>query len=511
MKKTAVPFGCSLGEIAMAALSGALLALAFPPFGLHVLAWAAFVPLFSVLDPKRPASALALGFTAGCVFFGGALPWLYTALSVFGHINGPLSVALMALLVAYLSLYFALFAFGAARFAYKPALAIAAPSLFAALEFVRGNALTGFPWALLAHTQHRLPAMIQIASVTGVLGVSFLIMMGNAAFYILLRRGRMGRAAWGVPAAAAIIVAANLAWGTAHKAAVEALPSETLRAVLVQGNIDQERKWDIRFRDEVLSRHLSMTLGAAPIKPDLVVWPEAAMPFFFGYEKGLTENTAAQLRGAGAPVLFGGLGYSRGEGGGRYYNRAYLLGRDGAVSSYDKIHLVPFGEYIPLRGLLFFANKITDAVAGDITAGTSETPMRINGTSAGAQICYEIIFPEGSRRFAANGARFIVNITNDAWYGRSAASAQHLMSLPFRAVENRVPVLRAANTGISCFVSATGEISGETPLFETVTAAGEIQVPPPGRTFYNRYGDVFAWLCAALAAILFLRPAGRRA
>lgn len=496
-------------ETGLATLGGLLLALAFPPFGLHFLAWVAFIPLFASLDSRRPASALARGFTAGFVFFGVTLPWLYTAMSVFGHINAPLSVLLMGVLVAFLALYFALFAWGTARLAHGPLFPVAAAAIFVALEFIRGNALTGFPWAMLAHTQHRLPAMIQSASITGAPGISFLIIMVNAALFLLLRH-RLEKWAWGTAAAAVAMVAANFAWGTAQKNAVEAMPAETLRAALVQGNVDQEKKWDTRERDAILSRHLSMTLNAAAIKPDIIVWPEAAMPFFFGPEVELTAATATQLRGANAPVLFGGMGYDPAPGGARYYNRAFLLNPDGELATYDKIHLVPFGEYVPLRRLLFFVNKLTDAVSGDLGAGSSEIPLKVKGLGAGVQICYEIIFPEGTRRFTANGARFIVNITNDAWYGRSAASAQHLMAIPFRAVENRVPVLRAANTGISCFVSATGVISGETPLFETVSAANDVRIPPPGGTFYMRYGDIFAWLCLASAPIMVFWPGRKR-
>jgi apolipoprotein N-acyltransferase len=200
------------------------------------------------------------------------------------------------------------------------------------------------------------------------------------------------------------------------------------------------------------------------------------------------------------PLLFGGLGLEPGDSPNsyNYTNRAFLLRPDGEDKHYDKLHLVPFGEYVPFRKLLFFVDKITDAIRGDITPGASTKPLDINGISVGVQICYEIIFSEPSRAFANNGASVIVNITNDAWFGHTAASAQHMMSLPFRAVENRVPIIRAANTGVSGFVTAVGTIKKTTPLFETLWISESITVPPTQDTFYKRFGDLFAYLCIAV-------------
>ena len=485
-------------EVCLALLSAILLALSFPPFGLHFLAFFAFVPLLLALDGKRPATALLLGLVTGFVFFAAALHWLYTALAVYGHIDPWLSVLLLLLPLLYLAMYFSLFAWLTSRCTPGEAV-IMAPVYYVALECARGILFLGF-------CLHATPPMIQIASFTGVAGVSFLIIFVNAAISYFLRQVKQGTVSPLVPAAALAVVALNVFWGMGEIRALERAGGVPFTAALVQGNIPQDEKWEPRFQDMVVNRYLGMTREAALKKPDLIIWPEAAAPFYYGTAPYYTQAVRAAAREGGVPLLFGGMAYERGPSGeDRYFNSAFLVTPDGAERRYDKIHLVPFGEYVPYRDLLSFTGDLTKAVAGDTVAGTSAEPIRVDGITAGIQICYEIIFPEGARAFAQNGARLMVNVTNDAWYGRSAASAQELMALPFRAVENRMPVLRAANTGISAFVTASGKILHPTPLFETMTTVETVIVPPVvGQTFYTRYGEVFAYACVAGAVWHFI-------
>ncbi|MBI5636596.1 MAG: apolipoprotein N-acyltransferase [Nitrospinae bacterium] len=495
----------------LALLSGILLTLAFPPFGLHFAAFFAFVPLLAALDGKRPATALLLGLAAGFVFFAATIPWLYTALSVYGHINTPLSILLMLLLDIYLALFFAIFAWLASRCTPGEAV-IMAPVYFVALEWARETLFSGFPWALLGESQYAAPAMIQIASFTGVAGVSFLIMFVNAAVNYFLRQVKQGAASPLIPLAALAVVALNVFWGMGAIGALEKAGGVPFTAALVQGNIAQDEKWDPRFQDMVMGRYLGMTREAALKKPDIIIWPEAAVPFYFGNAPHYTGAVRAAARETGTPLLFGGLAFERGPlGEDRYFNSAFLIAPDGREYRYDKIHLVPFGEYVPYRSILSFARSVTNVIGGDVTAGESTEPIRVDGVTAGMQICYEIIFPEGSRAFAQRGARLMVNLTNDAWYGRSAASAQEMTALPFRAVENRLPVLRAANTGISAAVTASGKIVHPTALFETITAVETVIIPPvAGQTFYTRFGGVFAYACVAMAVWHFIAGGWRR-
>lgn len=490
--------------VGLALLSGILLVLTFPPFGLHFLAFFAFVPLLVALDGTRPASALLLGLITGLLFFVATLYWLYTALAVYGHISPLLSTLLLLLPILYLALYFSLFAWLTSRCTSGEAV-IMAPVYHVALECLRGILFLGL-------CLHASPPMIQIASFTGVAGVSFLIIFVNAAISHFLRQSKKGAASPLIPMAALAVVALNVFWGIGEINALEKAGGTPFTAALVQGNISQDEKWDPRFQDMVVNRYIGMTREAMLKKPDLIIWPEAAAPFYFGNAPHYTEMVRAATREGGVPLLFGGMAWEHGpEGEDRYFNSAFLIKPNGDESRYDKIHLVPFGEYVPYRQSLSFAQDITMAVAGDTVAGTSTVPLHVDGITTGIQICYEIIFPEGTRAFTQNGARLMVNVTNDAWYGRSAASAQELMALPFRAVENRIPVLRAANTGISAAVTASGKILHPTPIFETMTTVETVIIPPIGReTFYTRHGEVFAYACVAIAVWHFIAGGWRR-
>ncbi|MBI3794642.1 MAG: apolipoprotein N-acyltransferase [Nitrospinae bacterium] len=487
------------------ALSGILLVLSFPPFEFHVLAWVALVPLMLSADGSKPATSAVGGLVTGVVFLCGSVFWIYNAMHMYGGINPVISVALLMILILYLSLYFGLFGWFLGRFGGGPGLVVFAPPAFVALEYARGHLLTGFPWELLAHTQYRIPAMIQICSVTGTAGLTFLITLVNAsvAFYIAsMKKGSESRRAAVIPLLALLCVAGNVLWGQAQIQRLKSEGGTPFKAALIQGNIEQDQKWDEKFRQMIAERYFEMTLNASADKPDLILWPEAAAPFLYGkWDPVYTSMMAKVVAGGGAPVVFGALG--RDDAGKKWFNRAYFLAPDGREAKYDKIHLVPFGEYVPLRGILSFAARLTEAIAGDTEKGTDTTPIKLNGISAGIQICYEIIFPDGSREFALNGARIILNITNDAWYGRTAASAQHMMSLPFRAVENHLPVLRSANTGISAFITASGEIKSQTELYQTVIAKDEVIIPPPRQTFYTRFGDLFTILILITACVMY--------
>lgn len=487
----------------LSGLSGILFVLIFPPFNFHLLAWICLVPLLIAISGRPHREAFKYGLCCGVMYFGGVMPWLMNVLSVYGHIPNWLSFALMMLLVVVLALYIGLFALGIGLIGDSTDRALLAPFIFVAVEYMRGHVLSGLPWALLAHSQHQVPAVIQVASVTGVYGVTFVIVLVNSAIAHYVLKPGDTRLSSRLLAGALLIAFLNTAWGQWKIDEVKSMGGQQFKAAVIQGNIDQGIKWDRKYKAETLSKYLRLTREAAADKPDLIVWPETAVPFFYGRDKVPTEQVRALVRESGVPLLFGGLGIEKSDspGGYDYMNRAFVVMPDRRERHYDKQHLVPFGEYVPFRRLLFFVDKITDAVRGDITPGVDTIPITVNGQAVGIQICYEIIFSEPSRAFARNGASIIVNITNDAWFGNTSASAQHMMSLPFRAVENRLPIIRAANTGISGFVSAIGEIKITTPLFETVLVSEELTVPAVRDTFYKRFGDVFAWLCFAVSAV----------
>jgi apolipoprotein N-acyltransferase len=287
------------------------------------------------------------------------------------------------------------------------------------------------------------------------------------------------------------------AWRSRQLAAMP--PAGRLTVAVAQGNVEQDQKWNPAFQGTTMERYATLTREAAHLKPDLIVWPETAAPFFFQEPSPLRAQLLDLVREVNTPLLFGSPAFRVEHGKVQQLNRAFLVGPDGIEKgTYDKIQLVPFGEYVPFSRILFFVPQIVTAV-GQIGAGIDPTVFTIPQAKLGTLICYEGIFPELPRRFVDDGAQVLVNITNDAWFGSTSAPWQHLVQESFRAIENRTPMVRAANTGISAFIDATGRIKWESPLFETLWHVDEVTWPGV-KTFYATYGNVFVWLCAAVVA-----------
>jgi apolipoprotein N-acyltransferase len=424
----------------------------------------------------------------------------------------------MLLLSALMALFWGLFAWGYARarrgLPRLPAL-VAAPVLWTASEYLRAKLPDlEFPWAILGSALSRQLPLIQAADLGGVWTMSFLAALVGAGCATFVRdpRGR-GWAVGARPFAAALAsLAACAAYGWLRLA--EPLPGGDVRVAVVQGSVPQDVKWDRRFREDTFRNHEELTREAASGGADLVSWSESATAFVYQREPEYQRRLADLVRETGAPLLFGSPAFEQAGGTSSLRNRAYLLGSDGEVAGWqDKQQLVPFGEFVPFKRLLFFARPLVQAV-GSFEPGEGLRLLGAPERRFGALVCYEVIFPDLVRRFAAEGASFLVNITNDAWYERSAASAQQFAHLAFRAVENRRPIARAANTGISGFVDANGRVLAASPLF--VRGQWAAVLPLPTRTtLYTRWGDWLPKICvlAALAALLapsVLRQRGRK-
>jgi apolipoprotein N-acyltransferase len=277
--------------------------------------------------------------------------------------------------------------------------------------------------------------------------------------------------------------------------------ASALKVGIAQGNIPQELKWNPKFQKKTLDNYLDLTKKIAKTRPDLVVWPETSAPFYFQSDRKYSPMLLDAVRDTGVELLFGSPAYKRKGKEIELFNRAYLISDGETRGYYDKVHLVPFGEYVPLRRLLPFLKRMVESV-GDFSPGEDTTPILLKGKIPfGVLICFESIFPELSRSFARKGARFIVNITNDAWYGYSSAPYQHLSMLTLRAVENRVSIARSANTGISAVVDATGRIKAKTGLFKREIIIDKISILPI-KSFYTRYGDLFSYLCLGMTILL---------
>jgi apolipoprotein N-acyltransferase len=504
--------------IALSILSGLLLLLSFPSYDLTLLAWIALIPLLLAIRNTSSGVAFGLGMLAGLVFFAGALSWVVNAMHEYGKVPLAISYPVMLLLAGYCALYVAAFsALYNIMARQRPSLVVwAAPALWASLELLRTHLFSGFPWALLGYSQYHNLRVIQIVDVTGVYGVAFVLVLVNVVLARLaesvLSRIMITIRPVPVPWAAAILTATLVAglvayghWRLDHH--IDNTNDHVVRIGLVQANIDQAHKWDAAFRRETIDRYKRLTAQAAQ-GTDLVIWPEAATPFLFEVETDFRDELLGLVRDHGIPLLFGTPAIKDQVGDQlRLLNSAFLVSGDGTIlDRYDKLHLVPFGEYIPLKGVLGFLDKMVVGI-GDFVPGPGPSVMTGPRGRFGTVICFEVVFPDLVRRFVDQGADYMVTITNDAWFGESSAPYQHFAMVVFRAVENRVAFARAANTGISGFIDADGHILRKTDIFVEGTLTGEVRTGNQ-RTFYTAYGDVFAYLCVILALVA-LAMAGR--
>ncbi|GLI39714.1 apolipoprotein N-acyltransferase [Geobacter hydrogenophilus] len=496
----------------MAVLSGGLLALAFPSPGISPLAWIAFAPLLLACGRKDPRKAFHLGFVTGLTAYAGILYWITIVVTTYGKLPWIVSVGVLSMLVSYLALYPAVVAYLVRRGEDRGiSLLISFPLLWVGLEYGRAFLVTGFPWASLGYTQYRTLPLIQIADITGVYGLSFLIALANVVFYRIIR-GFAARERAPYPVKSVVLLLALLLATVAYGFKRLHVPEsgEPFKVALIQGNIDQNIKWDPSFQEETVAIYERLSRKACAAGPsDLLVWPESAAPFYFQDEPRYASRIKGLAKELKTCAVVGSPAYEKDGERLKYLNSAFLLSPWGDVlGRSDKIHLVPFGEYVPMAKLLPFVNKLVAGI-GDFSPGAQVAALDTGKGRIGILVCFEGIFPELSRAYVRAGSRLLVNITNDAWFGRSSAPYQHLSMTVFRAVENRVPLVRAANTGITSIIDSKGHIRGMTSLFEEAVLNGEVRLGE-GESFYNRYGDVFAWACVAGGAIVTALAFGRK-
>lgn len=497
----------------LAALSGLLLALSFPSPGLALLAWGAFIPLFQAVSGASRRQAFRCGMITGMVAYTGILYWLNIVMTTYGKLPWVVSLLLTLVMAAYLSLYPAIviaLVRGGESVGLSPLFTF--PVAWVGFEYLRAFALTGFPWASLAYTQYRTLPLIQIADITGIYGVSFLVALANVALYRLARSlAKNEPLAPAIRGAALMLgaVVAVLGYGAYRLNIPER--GAAVKVALVQGNIPQDVKWNPAFQEQTVQTYERLSRSEAVASPQLMVWPESALPFFFQTEPQYAARVTNLARELKSSLVVGSPAFDRDGDRIRYLNSAFLIGPAGEVLGRgDKLHLVPFGEYVPLASMLPFVHKLVEGV-GDFSPGREAVPLVAPFGKIGVLVCFEGIFPEISREYVRLGSQVLVNITNDAWYGRSSAPYQHLSMAVFRSVENRVPLVRAANTGISAIIDSKGHFQGMTGLFQEAVLTGEIRLGS-GRTLYNRLGDLFAGACllaTALAGIGIYRKSSR--
>jgi apolipoprotein N-acyltransferase len=499
--------------------SGLLQVLIFPLPNWTFLCWVAIAPLLVALVRAGVASngsavvairsGFLIGWISGIFFYAGSCYWVYHVMVLYGGLAGPVGAGVLLLFCLYVGLVHGLFgaliALVASRQGWGNRALVLAPFLWVATELFRARVI-GFPWDLLGTVLVDNLPLSRIATVTGVYGLSFEIMLVNTALVAILFGRRERRilmlAAW-------ILLVGTMETGS-YLDGPRVTASGTAR--LVQQNIPLGVDWNATLYEQTLKDLADISvpkpsegMPGDPL-PDLVIWPESPAPFFSSdsrYRATLT-NIA---RDANAYVLAGSLGTVHGNGNTQQvFNSAELVAPSGEwIARYDKIHLVPFGEYVPFKDLFSFAKKLTMEV-GDFVPGTERLVLPVHTFKMGTFICYESIFPDEVRMFAKQGAGLLVNISNDGWFGDTGAPIQHLRMARMRAIENDRWVVRSTNTGVSVSIDPLGRVVQQARRNVRVA----VNVPygiVSSTTFYTRHGDWFAWACAIISiAALFLRP-----
>ena len=510
--------------------SSVLLILSFPRPGMGILSLIALVPLFMGLSDTSKRRAFLAGWGAGTAWFFVSYNWVSHSLTAYGSIPLPLAEGVILLMAGVHGLYVALFsmlipvvaggrengmevwryggmggkdksASPSRPYSLTPILpytltpVLVLPSAWVLLEVMRSWFPAPFPWLLMGSATWKIPLLGPLYGVAGVYGVSYWIVLVNVLIWTMFRVRKGGRNRTGMLLIVVLLLPLIL-----YPTHIQST-GQRLRVGVVQGNFQQELKWEESLREETLRTYLSLTDTAVQKGAQLVVWPETAVPSFYQAEPELIERLRQFASDRDIHLIFGSPGY---EIAGReilLYNRVYHLSPDGSEEFYDKIMLVPFGEYVPLAGLLPFVDRMVPG-EGEFARGTWGGPFN-TPVPSGALICYEISIPSLGRREVRDGSLMLINVTNDAWFGRSWGPYQHLAVSAVRAMENRVPILRAANTGISAIIDSSGRIVKSIPLEEKGVVVADIDTERE-QTFYTRYGDWIVILSAAVISVYIL-------
>jgi apolipoprotein N-acyltransferase len=507
--------------------TGAMLALALPPFNASQLGWVALIPLLFALENCSLGESFRRGYIAGLVFFGATVWWvIYTTEG-----GAPFVAALSGVvaLVAFLALYFGAGGawFSAVRKLLSKAdtdsawrnllVAIVSSAGWVTLEWIRGKFLFGgFGWNGLAITQHDAVPLIQFACFTGVYGVSALVCFLNFAFFQTIRRYMrnvgaekpLRRLSWEFYIAILLLCLAFMHGLHEIRAGRDIEPAKVLRLALIQGDIPQTLKFEPAQKPMILERYGSLTRKVIAMRPELIIWPETATPEPLQFDPesfALATNLAHE---ANAFLLTGTIDVTRFTTNQvEAFNGAILVRPDGSLGGiYHKIHLVPFGEYVPLRKIVPVLKWVTP-ITDSFERGDTFTLFEISGMRFGTVICFEDTLPEVCREFVRFGADFMVNLTNDAWFKTSPEAEMHLANAIFRCAETRRPLVRCTNSGVTCIVDQFGFVDPKTrlPAFTDGSLNCELAVPPPREpTFYTRHGDIFIGLSAAISGVALL-------
>ena len=477
----------------------------FPKASQSFFVWFALIPLLFAVEGKSIYKSFLAAWFCGFLFYTGLIYWIVVVTTTYGGLIYPLGIFVMLLLVIYLSLYCGL-AFALSRFIEEKTpfkLPLILPFIWVSLEYIRSFAFSGFPWESLGYALYQSRNLIQCTDITGIYGISFIIVFTNASGYLLLRGIPERRVPLKELLLAMLLISIALMYGRGRLVEINQIShtSPEIQVGLIQGNIDQGIKWNRAFRKQAIRIHQRLSVESLEKGARLIIWPESSTPFYFQSSPDYQRIIFDIIDGNDSYILIGSPFFKQQNGHVRNYNSAFLLSPSREVlERYDKMHLVPYGEYIPLKRLFPFINKMVVGI-GDFSPGETRTTFKLPEGTFSVLICYEIIFPNLTRKFVKDGAQFLVNITNDAWFGNTSAPYQHLSMATVRAIENRRFIARAANTGISGIIDATGDIQSSSKLFTEQLLTGTIR-PLSVLTFYTKFGDVFAYLSLGFSFFL---------
>ena len=480
-------------------VAGLALPLAFAPWGWFPVAWVALVPLLAVTADPRAGRRFRRGLLFGLGLFGFGLHWLLPTIHTFGNMPLVLAVPTWLLLVAYCALYPALFAALGGRVGGSPAarLLVGLPLLWVALEGLRGVLFTGFPWLTLGVSQ--LPGPLAgLFPVAGALGAGLVVVALNGALVLSWRQAEAGE--W--PRAVAVLGLGGVLVGAG--ALVDRVPwsqpqGAAFEAALIQGAVPQTAKWDPERREAILARYRQ--LSREHLDAGAVIWPETAVPVFADQMAGPLGTLFDAARRAGTTMV-AGVPERAHAGGSKHYFNSVVTHGPGGEARYRKRHLVPFGEYVPLRELLFFAEKFVPG-SGTFRPGTDPAPLTVNGRAAGMSICYEDAFAAEVAATVRGGAEVLINVTNDAWFGRTIGPDQHAQLARARAREMARPLLRVANTGLTFATDHRGQVRSALPPDEPGVDRVRVQ-PRVGATPFQHVADWLPWGLVAAFAVYAL-------
>lgn len=500
-----------LKEIVWALLSGAATALAFAKFNLLFLAWISLIPLLYLLGHKIPKQAFFLSWMAGFGFYAVLIYWIPAVPAHYGGLPWSVSFLIYLFFTLFLGLFWGIFGwfFGRIRLSFPRAVWLLAPCLWVTYEFTISHLLTGFPWGLLGYSQYQNLYFLQTASVLGVYGLSFILVMFQCAFlYAMLFSKRRP-----FFLALALVLVLHAAGYLGLKDVTPTSGSFT--AAVVQGNVPADtdfNRLNAREFSDLFDRHLDFSRQAWEQGARLIVWAELSVPLCFSCNYGVyplyVQHLTRFVHETRSTFLLGTNEIAHEQERTLYFNTAACLGPDLSPTFYHKMHLVPFGEYTPYKRIFFFIANFTHAI-GELTPGTEYVLHRFQGLPFAAPICYEIIFPDIVRNFVRKGAQFLVTITNDAWYGNSSAPYQHFAIAVFRAVENRRFLLRSATTGISGIIDPYGRILTRSQL-HTAGVFIDTITPSLQLSWYTRFGFAWTYLCLTLSVLFFILTLFRR-